>query len=329
MHKLIVAGDIHLQNKNPKKSQCLDFLDWLFKQDFNNEDNSLLILGDLCEVNSPPELYEVYVDYFVNKSRFEQIFILQGNHDCVSQSTILSIFRPLPKVKVITEWCVWNYYNCNLLFLPFYNHEGTDKRPMIEVYSELYKSHLSEKKFDFGFGHIEDHTEHFSKKFCDVSKLDVNTWLNGHIHTPTIQNGGHYLGSPILNSVTESGKTPYIAVIDGEDKSYELVEVPKFMEYYEVEYPNKLEKINTRYGLFLVRNALDKNVALEEYTKQAKELGFDFYARRVLRKVSKEIEVGDAEKTEKLTFEDFVKSVNLDNDVADACREVIRLKNEE
>ena len=327
MYELIAVGDIHLQNKEPKKSQCLDFLDWLFKQDFNNEDNSLLILGDLCEVNSPPELYEVYVDYFVNKSRFEQIFILQGNHDCVNQSTILSIFRPLPKVKVITEWCVWNYYNCNLLFLPHYSHEGTEKLSMIETYSNLYKTVTEE--FDYGFSHVEDETEHFNKRFVDVSKLNVKQWLNGHIHTCNIQNGGHYLGSVCMNSVAESGQKKFIAVIDGEDKSYELVEVPKFMEYYEVEYPNKLEKISTRYGLFLVRNALDKNVVLEEYTKQAKELGFDFYARRILRKVSKEIEVGDAEKTEKLTFEDFVKSVNLDNDVADACREVIRLKNEE
>lgn len=331
-HELIVVGDVHLQDRLPKKYQCLDFLEWLFNQDFNNENNSILFLGDLCEINSTPELYEVYVDYFVNKSKFEKIFVLQGNHDCVNQSTILSIFRPLPKVEIIINYKAYKYYNCNLLLLPYYNHEGTDLTPMTEFYSNLDSdiSSLTQgftDEFDYGFGHIEDDTEHFSKKFCDTSKLKVKTWLNGHIHTASIQKGGHYLGAPILNSFTESGKTPYIAKINGESKEYELIEVPKWMEYYEVEYPDKLPKIDTKYGIFLVKNSLDKNTTVEEYTKQAKEMGFDFYTRRIQNKKSKTVEIGEAEKTEKLTFDDFSKTVGLDSDIYDICNNVIRLKN--
>lgn len=330
MHKLVVVGDIHLQKSEPKCSNALDTLDWIFRQDFNNGDNSLLILGDLCEVNSLPELYEVYVDYFVNKSSFEQIYILQGNHDCVNQSTILSIFRPLPKVKVITSWDIVRFYNCNLLMLPYYNHEGTGLGSMVEVYSHLYENEeIKSTNIDFGFGHLEDATNHFSKKFCDTSKLKVGHWFNGHIHVNDSMNNGNYLGSACMNSVTESGHKRYILEIDGETKEFKHTELPAFMEYYEVEYPNKLEKISTRYGIFLVRNAIDKNLALEEYSRQAEELGFDFYARRVLRKNVKEVEVSDTERTERLTFEDFVRSTKLDNDVADACREVVKLKNEE
>ena len=102
-HKLVVCGDIHLQCREPKKSQCLDFLSWLFNQDFNNENNSLLFLGDLCEINSPFELFGVFVDYFTNKSKFEKIYLLQGNHDLANQSTILSLFRPLPNIEVINS----------------------------------------------------------------------------------------------------------------------------------------------------------------------------------------------------------------------------------
>lgn len=326
MNELIVVGDVHLQDSLPKKYQCLDFLEWFFNQDFNNAKNSVLFLGDLCEINSSPELYEVYVDYFVNKSKFEKIYLLQGNHDCVNQSTILSIFRPLPKVELINSWKKLNYYNTNLLLLPYYNHEGTEMKPMVEVYSNLYETLTDE--FDFGFGHIEDDTEHFSKKFCDTSKLNVKTWLNGHIHTASVQKKGHYLGSPTLNSFTESGKIPYIAKINGQTKEYELLEVPKYMEYYEVEYPNRLPKIDTKYGIFLVKNSLDKNITIEEYSKQAKEMGFEFYTRRIQTRKSKEVEVGDTERTEKLTFDDFAKSVGLEDSIYDICKEVIHLKNE-
>lgn len=328
-HKLIVVGDIHLQNREPKESQCLDFLEWFFSQDFNNENNSLLLLGDLCEINSPYELYEVYVDYFVNRSKFEQIFILQGNHDCANISTVLSLFRPLPKVKVITEWKTIDFYNTKILTLPFYHHEGiTSKEPMTECYSNLYKTVTEE--FDYCCGHIEDETNHFSsKKFCDLSQLKVKHFLHGHIHTPNIQNGGHYLGSATLNSVSEKDDTKYIAVIDGKTKEFELQEIPRFLGYYTVEYPNKLEKPKTPYAIFTIKNALDKQTVLNEYGKQAEELGFTLYTNKVLKQKVAEIETGTIEQTEKPNFEKFAKSVGLSNEIFDICNEVIRLKGEE
>ena len=326
-HKLVVCGDIHLQCREPKKSQCLDFLSWLFNQDFNNENNSLLFLGDLCEINSSYELYEVYVDYFVNRSKFEQIFILQGNHDCANISTVLSLFRPLPRVKVITNWEIIKFYNCNLIMLPHFNHEGTDKVSMIELYSNLYKTVTEE--FDYGFGHIEDDTQNFSRHYPSTKNLKVKQWMNGHVHTATIQNGGNYLGSATLNSSTEHGNTKYLAIIDGETKEFDLKEIPKFMEYYTVEYPNKLEKPKTRYAIFTVKGVLDKNVALEEYSKQAKEMGFEFYTNKVLKQRVTEVEIDDVEKSEKPTFDKFAKTVGLSNEVFDICNEVIRLKSEE
>lgn len=334
-HDLIVVGDMHLQNKEPKKSQCLDVLDWIFNSDFNNPNNTLLMLGDLCEINSPYELYEIFIDCFENRSRFAKILIIEGNHECANQSTVLSLFRPLKNVEVITEWKAWKYYNCTLLFLPFYNHEGTDKKPMVEEYSNLggkiatFNGEGFSDEFDYGFGHIEDDTEHFSKKFCDTSKLKVKTWINGHIHTANIQSGGHYLGACTLNSSTESGRTPYIAKINGETKEYELIEVPKYLEYYTVEYPNKLEKPKTKYAIFTVKNVLDKNVALEEYSKQAKEMGFEFYTNKVLKQRVTEVEIDDVEKSEKPTFQRFAKSAGLSNEIFDICNEVIRLKSEE
>lgn len=332
-HKLIVVGDIHLQNKEPKKSNAIDTLNWIFdNKELNNKNNSLLLLGDMCEVNSPFELYGIFVDLFTNKSSFAKVWIVQGNHDCINMSSVLSLFAPLKNVEVIQEWKIIDFYNTKILTLPFYSHEGSTKKPMKDVYSHLYENEdIKDIEFDYCMGHIEDETNHFSSKnFCDLSQLKVKHFLHGHIHNGNAWNGGHYLGSACANSVAERDIDKKIAIIDGKTKECEFVTLPKFMEYYTVEYPNKLEKPKTRYAIFTVKNALDKNVALEEYSKQAKEMGFEFYTNKVLKQRVTEVEIDDdLEKSEKPTFEKFAKSVGLSNEVFDICNEVIRLKSEE
>ena len=330
-HNLVVIGDMHLQNSEPKKSNCLDTLTWIIDNDeLNNENNSALFLGDLCEINSPYELYSVFVDCFVNRSKFAKIYVVQGNHDTLNLSSILSLFKPLKNVEVITEWQLLKFYNCNLLLLPFYNHESTDRKSMIEEYSHLYENEkIKNTEIDYCCGHLEDDSSHFSKRFVDLSKLNVKHFLHGHIHTCNLDKGGRFLGSACMNSSTESGTDKYIAVINGESKEYELVKLPKFMDYYEVSYPNPLPKIPTKFGIFLVRDALDKNTAIEEYSKQAEKLGYTFYARKVLTKKSKNLELDEIEQsTDKPTFEQFAKSVGLSDSVSDICKQVINLKGE-
>lgn len=330
-HKLVVVGDIHLQPKSPKYDNAIDTLNWIFNnKDLNNENNSILFLGDLCEINSPFSCFEKFVDYFVNYSKFNQIYLLTGNHDVANLDNVLALFRPLKNVKVITDWEIIKFYNCKILALPFYNHEGVvNKQPMTEVYSNLYKNEeLMNIEIDYCCGHLESDRCHFSKKYCDLSKLtNVKHFLHGHIHNCDIDKG--YLGSACANSVAERNIDKKIAIIDGETKECEFVTLPKFMEYYTVEYPNKLEKPKTKYAIFMVKNVLDKNVALEEYSKQAKEMGFEFYTNKVLKQRVTEVEIDDVEKSEKPTFEKFAKSVGLSDEVFDICNEVIRLKSEE
>ena len=95
-HKLVVVGDIHLQPKSPKYDNAIDTLNWIFNnKDLNNENNSILFLGDLCEINSPFSCFEKFVDYFVNYSKFNQIYLLNGNHDVANLDNVLALFRPL------------------------------------------------------------------------------------------------------------------------------------------------------------------------------------------------------------------------------------------
>lgn len=331
-HKLVVCGDVHLQSSEPKRSNAIDTLNWIFNnEELNCETNDLIMLGDIAEINSPFNIYSVYVDLFTNKSRFNKIRIIQGNHDCVSIDSILDLFAPLKNVEIITDWKVIDFYNTKILALPFYNHEGVaSKKSMVETYSHLYENEeIKDVEFDYCCGHLEDETNHFSKKYCDLSQLKVKHFLHGHIHSCNLHKGGRYLGSACMNSSSEQGNTKYLAIIDGETKEYELKEIPKFMEYYSVEYPNPLPKINTKYGIFLVTNSIDKNTTIEEYSKQAETMGFKFYARRIMSKKST-VDIEECtDNSNTLTFDDFAKASKLEDDIADICKEVIRLKSEE
>lgn len=326
----IVVGDLHLTYKKPKYYQVIDFLDWLFKNDFNNSENELILLGDLVEeIDSPNELLEVYIDYFLNKSKFERIKIIQGNHDCSIESTYLSAFRPIKNIHIITQAETQVYdYGTKILFLPFYQHEKTNLPPMIDYYSNELKN-VATEKYNFCLHHVEDETNHFSNNFCDLSWINKDcTFLCGHIHTENVSKGGRYLGAPILNSKTESNKTPYIAIINHERTTHTLIEVPKWLEYYEIIYPNDLSIPTTKYAIFTIYESLNKEETIQYYSKQAQEKGFTFYHRRIFSKrIKKEdFQVSENEIQDKSTleyFEDYCKINKVEDRVQDLCKDIL------
>ncbi|MCQ2211360.1 MAG: metallophosphoesterase [Paludibacteraceae bacterium] len=328
MNKLVVVGDIHLSEKSPKKEQGVMFLDWLFENELNNENNDLLLLGDLCNINTKPEVYGIYIDCFVNRSKFHSITIINGNHDSEMQDTILSIFQPLKNVSIVLQPQVLTFGKLRTLCLPHYNHQGTDMVPMIDRYTNLYTETGFQEYFDFGFGHIEDQTNHFGKTYPDTSKLNVNTWMNGHLHTEDITKGGHYLGSVTLNSSAENGKDSYVAVVDEETKSYELKLVPKFLGYYEVSYPDNIPEITTPLAIFTVKESLDKEESISFYQEKAKEQGIEFHTRLVQNKKieSSTIDSDRKDLSVESHLDDFIEKNMIEAAVADICKTVLKRK---
>ncbi|MGD9678166.1 MAG: metallophosphoesterase [Vulcanibacillus sp.] len=321
MKKLITVGDLHSREKEPYYSQWLEFMHWLFDSEYNCSDNGLLLLGDLVEsISVQHELLEIYVDFFNNKSKFEKIIILTGNHDRTLESSLLSIFRPLQKVEVIDKWKIDRIENLNCLFVPHIENN------LIETYSALE----IKEPIDYCFHHIEDDTSHFSKKFVDTSKWNVKNYLCGHIHTETVTKKGHFLGSPTFNSLNEKGKTPYIAVVDCESKKYELVKVPIWVDYLDVYYPNELPLSDKKYAIYTVYDSIDKEQSIKYYTKQAQEKGFNFYCRRVHGKAIKNeklVEGSDINISEKTILDYFTeyKTINnVDDNVSNICINVLQ-----
>lgn len=333
MENLIVIGDLHLKPKEPYYSQFKDFVDWYINSKYNKECNDLLLLGDLTEsVDSSTELLSMFVDLFLNKIKNRTIKILQGNHDASIMTSILSLFKPIKNIHIIEEIADLNMEGLSCLLLPFYYvSKNEDKLSKEEFYSNLPQSYY-EKDYDYILHHVEDQSEHFSDKFCDLSKLKTKHYLCGHIHTCNIQSGGHYLGAPILNSKNEAGKTPYIAEISYETKQYNLIEVPKFVEYYDVTYPNDLpKKLDTKYGIFTVKESIEKAETINYYSKQASKLGYTFYHNKVISKKIKEQEIFNSEedsdsseeRSHKEWFKLYCEQSKIKEEPAKICEEII------
>lgn len=329
---LIVVGDIHHTNKSPKFEQAEKILNFIFK--FANENDSLFLLGDLVEnMDSPHEILERFIDLFLNVSKYKHIYILQGNHDASMESSFLSAFKPLPKVSIIQEPTILTIEENKILALPYYYHEGTDKIPIIKNYSEVLPT-LPQftEKFDFVFHHVEDETKHFNDKYCDLSWINAQQFLCGHIHLCNIQEGGRFLGSVTLNSSAEKGKTPYIAKI--ENKKHTLIPAPKYLEYKSVDYPNDLPETETEYTLWTITNSLDRQESIDFYTRKAKEKGQSFYIRKVIgkdfQKFVLDTNIKEKSNTEDVSFSEFFNiysnSSKLDTSVTEICRQIIQKK---
>lgn len=321
---ILTIGDLHLQEKDPKKGQTVSVLEWIKDSQYNISENTLLLLGDLLEtINSVPELLEIYIDYFLNKYLFKEIWIIQGNHDCAIYSSILSAFRPIKKVKIITSVEKIKVDNTNMLFLPHYKHEGTTLPKLRDYYSSLN----FEETFDFCFTHVIDETLRGAE--CNLSQLKVKQYLSGHSHFFNIDDGGHYLGAAILNSKAETGRKVYGALIDTVTATFSLVEIPKFLEYYEIHYPEPLYPIETKYGLFTIFDSIIKEETLDFYKKDAEKKGIDFYSLKTIHKKTKEEELLLSQRQEKMKsdieyFQDYVKTNNVNKNIVAIIEPIIR-----
>ena len=329
---VLVVGDLHLKEKEPYRQQVINMLDYIFSSAYNNNETSVIFLGDLIEkISATPELIQVYIDLFLNKSNFKKIFILQGNHDTalikstdekMSKSTILSVFKPLKNVQVIEKYVDHESTDdlpLNCLFLPHYDHEGTDSLPMTELYSSL----RFDKEFDYCFHHVEDETMHFSNEYCNLSSLKVKNYLSGHIHTETITSKGRYLGAPVFNSVTEKGKTPYIALIDTDTKKYELIKVPIYIQYESVIYPEKVPSIDKEFCILSIHDYLDRQEAENYYKMELEKQGRAFYYNAMYSKqVKSDSIITTKDYKEKSLPEHFIeysKKNNVKSEVHDIC----------
>lgn len=303
--ELLVLGDNHNRDlfsvgrKQPFQLAIKEFYNWFCASEYNDPKYDLLFLGDLTEKSvNQGELNDFFVDLFVNRLKSNRIMILQGNHDCSREGSNLSTFRSIPKVSIIDEPTVMEYGKLTFAFLPHLPKNYKDKS--MKAFYENPTEEFLTTEFDYAFGHLMDETRSFGKnKGIDLSKYKIKQRVFGHDHNFNLDSGGSYLGSISPNSLAENGQKKYIYRIDCTTGDGVAIEVPVFLGYQEVEYPNPLPEETNKYTIWTVKNALDKGQAIEFYRKECVDKGQDFFYRRIEKKKTKSEEEIEARKSNK------------------------------
>lgn len=114
------------------------------------------------------ELSQVY------KNIIKPVYVVSGNHDTLSGTTVASLFRLQKNIKVITEPSIID----DMLFIPY-----TDN--IKDLCYKLY--HKIEKPVQFAFSHLNVTNNVYATlpiKEVNVLYKFADTYFNGHVHTP-------------------------------------------------------------------------------------------------------------------------------------------------
>jgi len=317
MNDVVIIGDIHLRDKisNNKEMPFFDAVqdvlnDIINNPEINNKDVTLILLGDLVESTyNKGNILEILVDMFLNRLKNKVKIVLEGNHDADIEHSVLDILRPLG-VKVIKTPEEFVINNTKFLALPYYYPFSNDLEPMHIEYSKL------KSDADFILHHVTDETVPKMKHVCDLSNLSGKR-IGGHHHTAN----ENYLGSISLNSITESGKTPYIEMIDTKKVKSERVALKKYLEYYVTTYP-AVPEVTTKYGILKISQAPSTAEAIDFYTQELKKQEKDFYYSSIL--VEKAIDYTEKSKREqKSSLTEYLSSFFEKKKVKESIQDIM------
>ncbi len=326
MKKIAIIGDVHIRRKSPYYESSVEVLDWISNnEEINNAETLLIFLGDIFEYDENGGDLNKLVLAFLQSLKNKDKLILEGNHDGDINYSALEALTVVPGVRIIDFYEVREIGGKTFLFLP---HIYTDSKGV--TMEEFYSNLRLEEDIDYCCGHIMDESRSFGSKskFCDLSNLNIKKRVFGHDHTFNMDQGGSYLGSIQPNSSTEKDKTPKIFVVDLEKDEDYTVDVPLFINYHSVSYPDPLPEINVKYPVLNITESLDREESVKFYMDEAEKQGLNLTINRVFRKrvMNDKVEIeGDTKdlKTDRDYFEVFSKEKELSAGVADIVRRVI------
>jgi len=310
---IIIEKDKHIKETEPFFSAIQAYDSWVLEQEFNNDQTTFISLGDLFHNALPtPKEYDEAEKFFA-KSKFKKIILLAGNHDFSGTRNSHSIL-PLqnnPRIELILEPCQKVIEGKTFLFLPYYTQSSV-LPPMKEYYSNLPEEY---KINDYILYHFDDETIQYGKHKTgiDISYLK-GTRVGGHIHK---SQKNYELGMPVQSRFDEKGEKNNLLSIA--DKAT-YIEVPKFLDYYEVEYGKDLPKVEALYQIWDIKNAPSNKQARKFY----KEKYSSIHIRDIEVKEQKEDEITHKGETKKSILEYFNYYIEKRTDLPDWTKDRLR-----
>jgi len=281
---ILVEKDRHLKKSEPFFSAHKAYNKWICEQYWSTKNTAYISLGDWYNVAvpSPEEVDET--ERFFNEFLGE-IYILAGNHDFSTSDKVYSILplRNNPRVKIITEPKVISMDGVSFAFLPFMKNV----KYMKEAYENLSDEFINAENVLY---HFDDKS--VSNKGIDISYLKGRK-IGGHEH---LVSDNYFLGMPINSCYTEKGQKNNILGIDSQHH-YNIIDVPTFVDYYDVEYGQDLPTVEAQFPIWNIINAPSKKQG--EFYYRDKYPTIEIHEVKVLNKKQKKIE--NKEKSNSIT----------------------------
>lgn len=309
MNNKYIIGDLQIKDKEPYQSALKLFFKWLTKDviDIKNKKDILIFTGDITEngMLTPNELDLLIEIFLYLNDACKEIHIPVGNHEYHKKESVIRCLKRFDNIFIYETPMLMNIDTKKVLFLPYLVNKIDDKN-MKEYYENL-PDELN--KGDIVIGHFS-HKPFYEtdKSWIDVSNINGDIIL-GHEHTGYLQeNKDYYIGAPLIDRYDHKGKDSYILKYNEDWSKKKFIEVPRFIDYDEIVYPNSLpENQIVDYVIWDVKDVIDNNTVIDFYTKQYKELNKTFYYRKLHKKIEESEENDCVNNTDNRKLGDYVK----------------------
>jgi calcineurin-like phosphoesterase family protein len=275
---LAILGDIHFSSsKDYFVATAEAFLAWFKTWDKNNEDNELLLLGDLVHSSVNGGVVVEFVERLWIYSQFNRIHIIPGNHDVKRRDGLdqlaYEFLRHKDDVTIYDRITSVEIQGMNVLMMPHYIPLPGEP-PMLEYYSRAHE--LFPDEYDLVVGHFMEESLAFgtSDAVFNLGKLNASHICLGHLHTRS--NPEIYVGSVYPNRTNENDSSRAAILFEAGRRFEEPL--PVFCEFLTVQHPEPLPETKALVPIYTITNVASEKLAKLRYG--------DIFIRKVVQGMS-------------------------------------------
>ncbi len=316
---LVVLGDLHLRADYPWFVESAEhFLKWFDDWDLNNQDNEIMLLGDLVERPVNGGIVVDFLERLYLYSDFKRMHIIVGNHDFKridkKYQLAYDFLKRKSSVSIYEKKVDVNIQRINCLLLPFIT-------PTIDIpvpnkyYSDLYKKRGFVS--DVVFGHIQD--ENFpGDGVKNIDKLAKYICL-GHIHSRVHSN---YIGSLYPNNYSQNGQR-YFRTYEKLNNSIieEEHPLPIFLDFKIINYGDEVIKDKALTSVYVIHGGPARNLMDSKY----EGLHIKQYYKATTRE--NKIKAKLVQRNTQEYFKDFIKhsDTTFNRNTIKICKEALEI----
>jgi len=243
MSKVLIFSDLHLHNHKDRINRlpnCLDVLEWVFKQAAQNDCDYIFFLGDLFHERAKIDVlnylstFEMFMDHMLEEIDNREMFLLVGNHDMYHKERWdVNSVKPLtgiPNVHIVQVPLSLHLGGRKIDWLPHTENpiKELDKLKEEEGAGDLLLGHIAVNGAitNIFYGTKADVIVEYDNDMVPVDVEIFDDWgttILGHYHgAQKLTDKVEYIGSPLQLSFGEAFQKKHIIVLDLEtmEKKY-------------------------------------------------------------------------------------------------------------